>query len=255
MVALVLVFGLQVKSAHECWHDRPAVPLRTGTPLVEHRRALNGREPLRTYLLHIRVEHIQCDCLFFQVLLLRKVPDEKSDGEVACRAIEALDRENEAALVFVLEEPVAYLLIVVGVDVLQLREHAEVGLPVLELLRDAEKELREEFAARLTVAFLVHPFAKRGHRDRVLGLLPRLAADGVGGGKRRIDEDDPLDLRVREIGGEVGRHLARLAEGHLPGKCGYVVREVVILEAGCGGEYLLAVFRVLGFEGGDVAVR
>ena len=184
----------------------------------------------------------------------RKVPDEESDGEVALCAIEALDGEDESAHIGILEEAVAYFLVVVGVEVLQLREHAKVGLPVPELLRDAEEELREELTARLAVVLGVHPFADRGHGDRVLGLLARFASNGVGGGERRIDEDDPLDVRVREVGGEVRRHLARLSEGHLPCERGDVVLEVVVLEARRGGENLLAVLGILHIDCGDVAV-
>ena len=168
MIALVLVLQLLVECAGEHRHHRVSVPLRARTPLVEHRRPLDRRHDLCADLLDIGVEDIKCKRLILQMLLLAEVPDEESDREVALRPVEALDGEDEPTLVGVLEEAVPNPLVIVRIEVLEFREHAEVCVPLRELFADAEEELCEQFTARLAVALLVHPFTDRRLRDGVL---------------------------------------------------------------------------------------
>ena len=91
------------------------------------------------------------------MLLLAKIPDEESDGEVALRSVEAFDGENESALVIELEITVAYLLVVIRVKILERGEHAEMRVLTREFLTDAEKELLIQFATRLAEVLPIHP--------------------------------------------------------------------------------------------------
>ena len=95
-----------------------SIPSWPWAPLIEHCRAFDGGQHFGAYLLDIGIEDIQRDTLAFEVLLLAEVPNKEAHREVAFGPVKALDGEDEAALVSVLEESIADALVVVGVDVL-----------------------------------------------------------------------------------------------------------------------------------------
>ena len=223
---------------------------------------MGANEPLAAGLLHLRVKHVDLDGLGLEYLVVRQIPKQKADRELARArgAVEVDRREDETAPIAVAEYRVAQALVVGGVDVLELGEQAQPCGAPRELAADAKQELREQLAARLAEVAYMHALAHPGHRH--VGLVGTARAALLRRGEGRIDQHDPAQSGVGELVAQALRQLpgalaakverALRAIGLVVEHVADIVVQVVVLEHRRAREKTAAVLDVFGIERGQV---
>ena len=184
----------------------------TLNPLAQKPVTVLRHDELAPKLAGVFVQYRHLHFLIFQHLALPQVPDQEADGK-RIRSLgsrKVCRRKHEAVLETELKNLIAKFLVVVRVDVLQRGKQPEMCLFAGELLADAEKKLREQFARDFAESMLVHQRTNLGIADALLALAG--IACFLRRSKRRIDEDDPLDIRVVEVAQQIGRAFARRVE-------------------------------------------
>ena len=97
------------------------------------------------------------------------------------------------------------------------------------------EELRKQFAADFAEIFLAHEFANRGHGNAARAFATPPALQARCAGVWRIDENNPVQSGIGEVGDELRGHFAfdaqDLHDVFAPEKI-HVVVKVVVLENG-----------------------